>query len=87
MKHFAGHEEEVHERIHADKKADRVEDEIRHEHKAAEDKAYHEMKAEKASWEEGMKVGEKSMRRQEHEEAADLKDEANTDLEEGRTIE
>ena len=64
MKHFAGHEEEVHERIHADKKADRVEDEIRHEHKAAEDKAYHEMKAEKASWEEDMKVGEKSMRRQ-----------------------
>ena len=45
------------------------------------------MKSRKANWEEDMKVGEKSMRRQEHEEAADLKDEANTDLEEGRTIE
>ncbi len=87
MKHFEGHEEEVRERIHEDKKKDRVEDEIRHEYKAAEDKAYHEMKSRKANWEEDMKVGERGMRREEHEEAADLKDEANTDFIEGMPLE
>lgn len=83
MKHYPGHEEDVEARIHADKKKDRIEDEIRHEHKAAEDKAYHEMKSRKANWEEDMAVGERGMRREEHEEAADLKDEANTELNSG----
>ncbi len=73
-------EEEKRERIHEDKKRHHAEDEIRHEWKAEQNREYHEIKSEKAPIEERIANEERSERRQEHEIANDLVEEANETL-------